>query len=93
MGFKFRVTTIATPVFETGPDTACQRHQLSTNKEVSGDQEKGTICRLALCLAQTVEEHPDLVPLVESWPELPKAVRAGIVAMVGASAPSKTQNP
>ncbi len=30
-------------------------------------------------------DHPDLAAVVDAWPELPEAIKAGIVAMVKAS--------
>jgi len=35
--------------------------------------------------AQTPPSDPDLARLVEAWPTLPAALKAGIVAMVGAA--------
>jgi hypothetical protein len=32
-----------------------------------------------------VQNHPDLRAVIEAWPDLPEAVRAGIVAMVRAA--------
>jgi len=40
---------------------------------------------LASCLALLAEKQPDLAAVVKAWPDLPEAVRAGIVAMVKAS--------
>ena len=40
---------------------------------------------LASCLALLAEKSPDLAAVVKAWPDLPEAVRAGIVAMVKAS--------
>ena len=45
----------------------------------------GTTPVLAQCLAQIVENHPDLAALIDAWPTLPDPVRAGIVAMVEAA--------
>jgi hypothetical protein len=36
-------------------------------------------------LARTVQNDPGLALLIERWPELPEALRAGILAMVKAS--------
>ena len=33
-------------------------------------------------MAQTVQNHADLADLIAAWPDLPDAVRTGIVAMV-----------
>ena len=40
---------------------------------------------MASYLALLVEESPDLAAVVKAWPDLPEAVRAGIVAMVKAA--------
>jgi len=47
---------------------------------------------LALRLAQTVENHPDLTTLIDAWPDLPQAVRAGIVAMINAAGGSTSED-
>jgi len=36
-------------------------------------------------LLLALEKHPELLPLVEAWPTLPDALRAGILAMVKAA--------
>jgi hypothetical protein len=41
---------------------------------------------LAYTLALLVKESPDLALLIETWDSIPDAVRAGIIAMVKASA-------
>jgi hypothetical protein len=38
-----------------------------------------------------IQSDPNLALVVESWEKLPEAVRAGIVAMVKASAPRRTE--
>ena len=40
---------------------------------------------LAPCLALSVQNDPDLRAVVTAWPELPEAIRVGIVAMVQAA--------
>ena len=40
---------------------------------------------LASCLAFLLERIPDLGPVVKAWPDLPDAVKAGILAMVKAT--------
>src|SRR5262249_2272781 len=42
------------------------------------------------CPTETVELAPDLATVVAAWPHLAEAVRAGIVAMVEATAASST---
>jgi len=37
-------------------------------------------------LPEILQKHPDLEAVISAWPELPEAVKAGIVAMVRASA-------
>jgi hypothetical protein len=40
---------------------------------------------LAFCLAFLAEQMPDLGAVVEAWPTVPAALKAGIVAMVKAA--------
>ena len=40
---------------------------------------------LADCLALLVQQCPDLTQIIEAWPSLPEAVKAGILAMVKAA--------
>ena len=40
---------------------------------------------LASCLAFLHEQEPDLAALIEAWPTLPDAIKAGIQAMVRAA--------
>ncbi|HUT12475.1 MAG TPA: hypothetical protein VMY42_18395 [Thermoguttaceae bacterium] len=40
---------------------------------------------MAHCVALLVQSHPGLALVVETWPELPEAIRAGIAAMVKAA--------
>jgi len=40
---------------------------------------------VASCSAILAEKSPDLAAVVEAWPHLPEAVKAGIVAMVKAA--------
>ena len=37
---------------------------------------------LALCLAQIIKEHPELIELLKAWPELPEQVKTTIKALV-----------
>jgi len=39
--------------------------------------------------ALSLPDSPDLALVVEAWPELPEAVRAGILAMVKAAVPQR----
>ena len=69
----------ATPVFETGSERADSREI----KAFSSHQEP-----LAPdLLHDTCQTDPDLARIVDAWPTLPEAVRAGIVAMVKAALP------
>jgi hypothetical protein len=54
----------------------------TTDSQVTQNQENV----LAVCLALLEQKYPDLAGIVRAWPELPEALRAGIVAMVKASA-------
>ena len=49
---------------------------------ISNDDAKVLLGALLGVLGQT---HPDLAAVVAGWDQLPEAVRAGIVAMVGAT--------
>jgi hypothetical protein len=49
-----------------------------TGKEVT----ETTPDPLAQTLAREIEKDPDLARLIDAWPELPPAFRAGILAMV-----------
>ncbi|MCH9035571.1 MAG: hypothetical protein IID42_13900 [Planctomycetes bacterium] len=40
---------------------------------------------MADSLADLLQNDPDLAAVISTWPELPEAVRAGIVAMVKAA--------
>ena len=44
-----------------------------------------TTPRLADSLADLLQNDPDLAAVIRTWPGLPEAVRAGIVAMVKAA--------
>jgi len=41
--------------------------------------------RLSPDLSPAIEKHPELVQLIRTWSTLPDAMRAGILAMVGAT--------
>ena len=45
----------------------------------------GTSGVLVSCLANSVENDPDLATVIDTWPALPAAIRAGIIAMVQAA--------
>ena len=53
-------------------------NQSDGSKALTSDDE----ARLAFHLAC---RHPELVDLIEAWPSLPDAVRAGVMAMVKAA--------
>ena len=40
---------------------------------------------LVSCLASLVENDPDLAAVIDTWPALPAAIPAGIIAMVRAA--------
>ena len=40
---------------------------------------------LAHSLAREIEKHPDLHRVLDAWPTLPEALRAGILAMIDAA--------
>ena len=40
---------------------------------------------VAICVALLEQESPDLAAVVKDWKALPKAVKAGILAMIGAA--------
>ncbi len=40
---------------------------------------------MASCLALLAQDEPDLGAVIRAWPELPEAVKVGIVAMVRAA--------
>jgi len=40
--------------------------------------------RLAFCLALLARKSPDLARVIDAWPVLPAALRAGILAMIDA---------
>ena len=46
---------------------------------------------LAQTLARDTTRDPALAQLVEAWPAIPEAIRAGIVAMVNASSKGRHQ--
>ena len=39
---------------------------------------------LAFCLAFLIKNHPELIPLIVTWPKIPNEVRLGILATVKA---------
>ena len=46
---------------------------------------------LTVFLTDIFQKHPDLAAVVTAWPELPEAIRAGIVAMVKATEAEKSK--
>lgn len=49
-------------------------------------------CDFAACLARARQDDVALARLVEAWPTLPEAVKAGIAAMVEASVGKAAQD-
>ena len=47
--------------------------------------------RATECATSLLSEYPDLAVVVAAWPELPEAVRAGIVAMVKAASATEAR--
>ena len=70
-----------------GLRTRCPGHPNATPAKITAcDPPSG---RSADCFAETLENEPELARLVEVWPDLPPAVKAGILAMVKASGGAK----
>jgi hypothetical protein len=55
--------------------------QAETNTAVTASHENP----LAQSLAREIEKHPDLQRVLDAWPTLPEALRAGILAMIDAA--------
>ena len=75
----------APPGFEPGMADLQSASESSQLTETIGTSENDSE-RLAYTLALLVKESPDLALLIETWDSIPDAVRAGIIAMVKASA-------
>ena len=63
---------------------------LGNRKDISTSGEGSTSCEtpvdcVAVCVALLEQESPDLAAVVKDWKALPKAVKAGILAMIGAA--------
>jgi hypothetical protein len=58
-----------------------QLPQESTQKGVASQPKTG----LSRCLSRDPQIDPDLARVVNAWPSLPSALRAGIVAMIDAA--------
>ena len=68
--------------------TSCFADSCSTGcKPTSGTHKRGFEGPGATRWAPGWTDEPDLVAVVTAWPDLPEAVKAGIVAMVQASRP------
>ena len=93
------------PLFGRGPDGERQdAHKPPTPKGVSLFQEQPDSRQQAAAsvdprpgratksATEWLPDDPDLGAIIDAWPELPAAVKAGIVAMVKAS-PRKTSMP
>ena len=73
------------PVLKTGVSLSKKACQSQSGQRLSDPAKAPAVNSLASCLASLLQEQPELALLVEAWPSLPKAVRAGILAMVRAS--------
>ena len=68
-----------TPVFETGATRDPTPEPVASSRPIRGTQS------LPLPYDATILPH-DLASVIDAWPLLPEAIRAGIVAMVRAAA-------
>jgi len=57
----------------------------ATQPIASHDTSENDPERLAFCLALLARKSPDLARLIDAWPTLPAALRAGILAMIDAA--------
>ena len=64
--------------------THCSDKQLET-RHIQGAALSGAVD------AESTPTDPDLHRIIDAWPMLPKAVRAGIQAMVKAAAPERKE--
>ena len=75
-GIRTPGTLSRTAVFKTaGESTETQARQQVTDTQVAS---------VARCVALLGNECPELVAVVQAWPDLPELVKAGILAMVRA---------
>ena len=68
------------------------RTRTYTGDCITDEQQGGCTCdetRLASCLAFLQEKHPDLAKVIDTWPDLPEAIQAAILAMVETSTKPK----
>jgi hypothetical protein len=54
----------------------------ATPSDVPADTYKPAEIHLSPDLSLNVTNHPELANLIRAWPDLPEALRAGILAMV-----------
>ena len=78
----------APPGFEPGMadlQSAVRKPEHKSNKEVTATPEIPLAHTLAHCSQKCPEIDADLGRLIDAWPTLPEAIRAGIPAMVEAA--------
>jgi len=66
-----------------------QIHNLDTdppNLDQDSDLRQSSRAIAHLLPTDTCQNYPDLAAVVEAWPDLPEAIKAGIVVMVKAAA-------
>ena len=87
-GIRTRGTSL-TPYNGLANRRSCENgdSQPPCNNKTCNETQKADDSVLAQRLAHLVEKYPDFAPVATAWPDLPEAVRAGILAMVQASNP------
>jgi hypothetical protein len=71
----------APPGFEPGV-ADLQSANDATQPVANYDTSENDSERLAFCLALLARKSPDLARVIDAWPMLPAALRAGILAMI-----------
>jgi hypothetical protein len=79
------------PGQDSNLDKENQKTFHSQRKSIAPSDSRSDQSRFVRRLAQILEDHPELARLAEAWPRLPLALRAGILAMIGAAAPENGQ--